>query len=137
MTRNEAAYHQRLIIVINAVALVLGIGSYILRLYARTISKAKFWYDDYLMGVGLVSQQAMVPSPFWAVLNQNSHDILSFLLLFLVSATMLVRKSSLLIFTQFQPWKLTKILRSSLWVWSTYVRCFCRTPKVIHDCENG
>ena len=64
MTRNEAAYHQRLIIAINAVVLVLGIGSYILRLYARTISKAKFWYDDYFMGVGLVSQQATVPSAF-------------------------------------------------------------------------
>lgn len=55
MTRNEVVYHQRLIIVINTVALVLGIGSYILRLYARNISKAKFWYDDFLMGVGLVS----------------------------------------------------------------------------------
>ena len=56
MKRNDAENREPLIIAITTIVLVLGYTSYILRLYIRSTSNAKLWYDDYMMGVGLVSR---------------------------------------------------------------------------------
>lgn len=56
MDASNVTYRPSLIIGITTAVLILAILSYILRIYARQISKAKLWYDDYLMGVGLVSE---------------------------------------------------------------------------------
>lgn len=55
MNNNESEYHQHLILGVTTAVFVLAIISYILRLYARHISGANFWYDDYVMAGALVS----------------------------------------------------------------------------------
>lgn len=136
MIRDEVVHHQRLIISVNTVVLVLGTGSYILRLYARSKSRAKFWYDDYVMAVGLVSHKAIVLPNFWAVWSQGSHHIIRFLLPFLVSAIMLVRKSlqSKSYSNAFK--EPAKMFRPSLWFWSTSARSSCWGRKTISNCMN-
>ena len=56
MGMNEISYRQHLIIGITTAVLVLAIVSYLFRLAARRVSRAVFWYDDWLMGVGLVRE---------------------------------------------------------------------------------
>ena len=88
MSINEVSHRQHVIIGITTAVLVLAIISYVLRLAARRMSRAAFWYDDWLMGAGLV--------------RENSHSIIhwfgaqrliisSSLPRYPVSATMLVR----------------------------------------------
>ena len=47
-------YNQNLIIAITTLVLALSYISYGLRLYARRVSGAKVWWDDYMIGGGLV-----------------------------------------------------------------------------------
>ena len=47
-------YNQNLIIAITTLVLVLAYASYALRLYARRVSGAKVWWDDYMVAAGLV-----------------------------------------------------------------------------------
>ena len=60
VTSKEVAEHQRLIIGVTTVALILAVTSYVLRLYARWISVARLWYDDYFMCAGLVSRTTTI-----------------------------------------------------------------------------
>ena len=55
MTTNEYGYNRSLIIGVTTVVLILAVFSYGLRLYARRISGARIWLDDYTIGIGLVS----------------------------------------------------------------------------------
>ena len=55
MATNDYLYNQRLIIGVTTVVLTLVIVSYALRLYARRISEARIWFDDIIIGIGLVS----------------------------------------------------------------------------------
>ncbi|KAL8659146.1 MAG: hypothetical protein Q9202_007261 [Teloschistes flavicans] len=49
----QVSYHQRLIIAIETLFKALSLISFGLRLWARHISKAKLWWDDYIMGLAL------------------------------------------------------------------------------------
>lgn len=55
MESKETTYRQHLTIGITIFIEILGIASYGLRLLARKVSKTSLWYDDYVMGIGLVS----------------------------------------------------------------------------------
>lgn len=55
---NEVSHRQHVIIGITTAVLVLAIISYILRLAARRVSRAGFWYDDWFMGAGLVRENS-------------------------------------------------------------------------------
>ncbi len=48
-------YRQRLVLGVTITILMLAIISYALRLYAKRITAASVWWDDYMIGVGLVS----------------------------------------------------------------------------------
>lgn len=52
----QVSYHQRLIIAIETLFKALSLISFGLRLWARHISKAKLWWDDYIMGLALVRE---------------------------------------------------------------------------------
>lgn len=52
----EVLYHRRLVIGVTTFIEILGLTSYVLRLLARRLSGTRLWYDDYVMGVGWVSQ---------------------------------------------------------------------------------
>lgn len=54
MANDEEEYHQKLIFWVTTAVFILAITSYVLRLYTRYISSARFWYDDYVMGAALV-----------------------------------------------------------------------------------
>ena len=54
MSTGEARHHQVLLSAGTSVLLVIGIGSYILRLWSRRMSGVQLWYDDYCIGLGLV-----------------------------------------------------------------------------------
>lgn len=54
MAGDIATYRQKLIVGVTTAVLILAIVSCLLRWYARRISSATLWYDDYLMGAGLV-----------------------------------------------------------------------------------
>ena len=51
----EVKYHQNLLVGVNVVLLVLATASFVLRLYARRLSVARYWYDDVVMGFAMVS----------------------------------------------------------------------------------
>ena len=51
--------HQHLIIGVTSVILALAIASYISRLYAKRLTKAPVWWDDVMVGVGLVSNHPL------------------------------------------------------------------------------
>ena len=53
-TADGLSYNQNLIIAITTLVLVLAYVSYGLRLYARRVSGAKVWWDDYMIAAGLV-----------------------------------------------------------------------------------
>lgn len=55
MEARTITYHQHLVIGVTTFLEIIGITAYALRLLARRLSASSFWYDDYLMGVGLVS----------------------------------------------------------------------------------
>lgn len=55
MGSKEITYYQHMIIGVTTFTEVLGITSYGLRLLARHLSRSGLWYDDYVMGIGLVS----------------------------------------------------------------------------------
>ena len=55
MDSKEVLYNQHLIIAITTFIEVLGITSYVLRLLARRFSSTALWWDDYVMGIGLVT----------------------------------------------------------------------------------
>lgn len=48
------SYNQNLIIAITTLVLILAYVSFGLRLYARRVSGAKVWWDDYTIAAGLV-----------------------------------------------------------------------------------
>lgn len=50
----EVNHYRKLIIGVTTVILVLAFASYALRIWARRVSGAKLWYDDFFMGIGLV-----------------------------------------------------------------------------------
>lgn len=54
MSFAEISYQRHLVIGVETFLNILSFGSYGLRLWVRSISKAKLWWDDYLMGIGLV-----------------------------------------------------------------------------------
>lgn len=54
MDSKEVLHNQHLIIAITTLIEVLGITSYVLRLLARRFSNTALWWDDYVMGIGLV-----------------------------------------------------------------------------------
>ena len=56
MGTDEFSYRQHVIVGITTTVLVLAITSYILRLVARRVSQVALWYDDWLMGAGLVRE---------------------------------------------------------------------------------
>ena len=57
MEARTVIYHQHLVIAVTTFVEVIGITAYALRLLARRLSRSKLWYDDYVMGLGLVSAQ--------------------------------------------------------------------------------
>ena len=57
MEARIVSYHQHLVIGVTISVEIIGITAYALRLLARRLSGSNLWYDDYLMGVGLVSTQ--------------------------------------------------------------------------------
>ena len=46
-------YRERLVVVVTNTILALALISYGLRLYAKRITTAYIWWDDYVMGIGL------------------------------------------------------------------------------------
>lgn len=56
LTSESQAHNERLILGVTTATLILAILSYLLRLLARRISNARYWYDDGLMLLGLVSK---------------------------------------------------------------------------------
>lgn len=54
MSTSEIAYRQHLVIGVTTFCEILGPVSFGLRLWARRISKADLWWDDYVMSLGLV-----------------------------------------------------------------------------------
>ena len=48
------ARHHDLVIGVTTLCEVLAVLSFSLRIWARRISNAHLWWDDYIMGVGLV-----------------------------------------------------------------------------------
>ena len=54
MGDSEIRFHRHLVIGVTTFCQVLGVSAFGLRLWARRISDASLWWDDYLMGVGLV-----------------------------------------------------------------------------------
>ena len=64
-------YNQNLIIAITTLVLALAYISYALRLYARRVSGAKVWWDDYMIGGGLV-RDIIVHTR--TILMQQSYD---------------------------------------------------------------
>ena len=55
MDSKEVLHNRHLIIGITTFIEVLGITSYVLRLLARRFSSTALWWDDYIMGMGLVT----------------------------------------------------------------------------------
>lgn len=51
---HHMTYRQHLILGVTTTILILAILSYALRLYAKRITAANVWWDDYTIGVGLV-----------------------------------------------------------------------------------
>lgn len=47
-------YHQRLVVGVTTFVELIGITAFACRLFARRLSRADSWYDDYVMGAGLV-----------------------------------------------------------------------------------
>lgn len=54
MDASTVTYHQRLVIGVTTLVEVIGITAYACRLLARRLSRSSLWYDDYVMGAGLV-----------------------------------------------------------------------------------
>ena len=50
---SNLTFRQHVVIGVTTTILVLAILSYGLRLYAKRITAAHVWWDDYLIGVGL------------------------------------------------------------------------------------
>ena len=74
MSAAEIKYHQGLVIGVTTFCEVLGVIAFALRLWARRLSKMEFWWDDYLMGVGLVCSnvQKINSAISRALLTRNS-----------------------------------------------------------------
>lgn len=51
---NGLTYRQHLILGVSITTMGLAMISYALRLYAKRITAAKVWWDDYVIGIGLV-----------------------------------------------------------------------------------
>ena len=51
---SHLTYRQHLIIGVTTTILLLAILSYGLRLYAKRITAANVWWDDYVIGIGLL-----------------------------------------------------------------------------------
>lgn len=54
MEAETIRYHRRLVIGVTTFVELIGVTAYACRLLARRLSGSKLWYDDYVMGVGLV-----------------------------------------------------------------------------------
>ena len=54
MSAVEINHHQHLVIGVTTFLEIVAVASFALRLWARRISNASFWWDDYVMGIGLV-----------------------------------------------------------------------------------
>ena len=54
MSAREVSYRQHLVIGVTTFCEIIGPVSFALRLWARKLSKANLWWDDYVMGLGLV-----------------------------------------------------------------------------------
>ena len=48
------ARHHDLVIAVTTLSEIFALLSFWLRIWARRISNAKLWWDDFIMGVGLV-----------------------------------------------------------------------------------
>lgn len=68
------SYNQNLIIAITTLVLILAYVSFGLRLYARRVSGAKVWWDDYTIAAGLVRyrQRLLIFSELGLVYGQRS-----------------------------------------------------------------
>lgn len=55
MSEEETWHPRHLIIGVSIFLEILGVGSFALRIWARKLSKATFWWDDYVMAAGLVN----------------------------------------------------------------------------------
>lgn len=62
MGTSENAYRRHLIVGVTIFCEILGPMSFGLRIWARRISKAELWWDDYVMSLGLVIS-LLSPSP--------------------------------------------------------------------------
>ena len=85
MDSKEELHNRHLIIVVTTLIEVLGITSYLLRLLARRFSSTALWWDDYVMGIGLVMICPPSSQAFHCV--SCSQNAPSFLLRFLEYAT--------------------------------------------------
>ena len=56
MSAAEIAYNKRLIVGVTTFCELIGVVSCAARLLARRLSKATLWWDDYVMGIGLVKK---------------------------------------------------------------------------------
>ena len=93
MVESESEHHQRLIFGVTTAVFILAITSYVLRLYARHISEARFWYDDYVMAGALVRHFFFLAFPLRAFSMKcvDISTVFSFVRLFPVFVIMLVR----------------------------------------------
>ena len=67
MDSKEALHNRHLIIAVTTLIEVLGITSYALRLLARRFSSTALWWDDYVMGLGLVMIYLPSSQAFYSV----------------------------------------------------------------------
>lgn len=79
MDSKAVLYNRHLIIAVTTLIEVLGITAYVLRLLARRFSNTALWWDDYVMGIGLVmlyplSLQAFTVSAAHKMLPGNRFD---------------------------------------------------------------
>lgn len=63
MSADEINYHRHLVIGVETLVKVLSFASFGLRLWARRVSESKLWWDDYIMGIGLV-RGPWIPFPW-------------------------------------------------------------------------
>ena len=68
MSADEISHHQHLVIGVTTFLEIVAVASFALRLWARRISNASFWWDDCVMGIGLV---CIVNSELAALDTQN------------------------------------------------------------------
>ena len=56
MSHARILYHQHLVVGVTTFCELIGVLSFAARILARRMSKATLWWDDYIMGIGLVQE---------------------------------------------------------------------------------